>query len=440
LSSSFGFSTDLHKQGNNLPSGVRSLHRTNPFGFGLQLSVVVFCRYGFVVFVVVVFPLSQLRRRRRRFYWLIVEYTPIIMTFSTPTLVFPTPVLTPIVGRPTNSTLQIMQQQLYQNARSVASDRGGGALGHLALIMTPAAYLLRDDAVAFAVPVNPGPLGPAPAAATTVQRDDRKRVHDNNSQAFATYQAVRTALTNQIIAAVEPTYLQTLCDVDFGFADVLPYTMLAHLKNTYGTLTGLEIEQNRARLGEAWDTSSPIETLWARITEIRRIATNAQQPISDAAVIALVLPMFERTGLFLHSVNSWNSLDLAAQTYALFMTHFTRANELRITALTSNDLKFADANLATKVVTPPRTTTPRSVNAPRITTTEATIEGTTMYYCWSHGLSTLSVHTGHTCRQPKPGHIASATAFNRQGGSNTFSTREDRPPRRQHTTTTAPAT
>lgn len=347
------------------------------------------------------------------------------MTVSTPTLVFPTPVLTPIVGRPTNSTLQVMQQQLYQNARSVASDRGGGALGHLALIMPPAAYLLRTGDVAFDVPINPGPLGPAPAAATTIQREDRRRVHENRSQAFATYQAVRTALTNQIIAAVEPTYLQALCDVDFGFSDVLPHTMLAHLKTTYGTLTGLEIEQNRARLGEAWDTSSPIETLWARITEIRRIATTAAQPISDAAVIALVLPMFERTGLFLHSVNSWNSLDLVDQTYARFMTHFTRANELRITALTSTDLKFADANLATTAVTPPRR------NTPRISTTEPIVDGTCMYYCWSHGLSTLSVHTGHTCRQPKDGHIAAATAFNRQGGSNTFSTPEDKAQRRR---------
>jgi hypothetical protein len=81
--------------------------------------------------------------------------------------------------------------------------------------------------------------------------------------------------------------------------------MLAHLQSTYGVLTGLEIEKNRACLSETWDTGSPIETLWAHISEIRRIASNAEQAIGDTAVIALVLPMFERTGLFLHSVNSW---------------------------------------------------------------------------------------------------------------------------------------
>ena len=245
------------------------------------------------------------------------------MSSPTPTLVFPTPVLTPIVGRPTSSTLQVLQQQLYQNARAIASDLGGGALGHLALIMPAAEYTLRPTAVAFRIPQNPGPLGAPPDRATAVDRSELKRVHDNELVAFSTYQAVRTALINQIILAVEPTYIQALCDADFGFADVPPSRMLTHLKTTYGTLTGLDIEKNRARLSETWDPTSPIETLWARVTEIRRIATTATQPISDAAVIAMVLPMFERTGLFSHSVNAWNMLDLADQTFDKFVSHFT---------------------------------------------------------------------------------------------------------------------
>jgi hypothetical protein len=257
------------------------------------------------------------------------------------------PVLTPIQGRPTNSTLQILQQQLYQNARSVASASGGGALGHLALIMSPAEYIRRPGAIAFVIPASPGILEAPPRGADPAMIAELKRVYNNDLMVFNTYQAVRSALQNQISTAVEPTYLQAIKDVDFGFADVEPHAMLTHLKTTYGVLTGTEIEQNRARLSEAWDTSSPIESLWARIAEIRRIATNVNQEIGDTAVIALVLPMFERTGLFIHSVNAWNGMDVADHTYARFMTHFTRANELRVTALTTADLNFADANLAT---------------------------------------------------------------------------------------------
>ena len=80
---------------------------------------------------------------------------------------------------------------------------------------------------------------------------------------------------------------------------------------------------------------------------------HASQAILNAAVIALVLPMFERTGLFIHSVNAWNGMPLEDQNFAQFKSHFTRfkshftrANELRVTELSSADLRFADAKAA----------------------------------------------------------------------------------------------
>ena len=141
-------------------------------------------------------------------------------------------------------------------------------------------------------------------------------------------------------------------------------------------------------------------------------------------VIALFLPLFAQTGLFLHSVNSWNSLNIADQTYVRFVSHFTRANKLCVTALTSADLKFANSNLAksttyvdvTKsIVTPPRTHHPYSTS----------VSNTQWYYCWSHRLGTLEHHTGFNCRSPKSGHICQATVFKRQGGSTSFTTKED---------------
>jgi hypothetical protein len=138
-----------------------------------------------------------------------------------------------------------MQQQLYQNTRAIASPLGGGANGHLGLIMPPAEYILCLGAVLFDIPVHPGILEAAGPGATEKQIADLKRVYNNEILLFTTYQAVRSALQNQIEAAVDPTYSQIIKDVDFGFADVLPYEMLRHLKTTYGVLTGTEIEQNR---------------------------------------------------------------------------------------------------------------------------------------------------------------------------------------------------
>ena len=72
---------------------------------------------------------------------------------------FPHESLTPINGKPTNTTLQLLQHQLFTNAHSVPSARGGGLHGHLAMLLNDVEFIARAG-VAFIVPVHPGPLPP----------------------------------------------------------------------------------------------------------------------------------------------------------------------------------------------------------------------------------------------------------------------------------------
>ena len=72
---------------------------------------------------------------------------------------FPHETLTPILGKPTNTTLQLLQRQLFTNASSVPSARGGGLHGHLAMLLRDADCIERAG-VAFIVPVHPGPPPP----------------------------------------------------------------------------------------------------------------------------------------------------------------------------------------------------------------------------------------------------------------------------------------
>jgi hypothetical protein len=74
---------------------------------------------------------------------------------TTPSMVFPHPSLTKIVGRPNHSLLQLLQMQLYANANAISSNLGGGLHGHLALVMPPEQYLLLTGQ-AFDIPDNPG--------------------------------------------------------------------------------------------------------------------------------------------------------------------------------------------------------------------------------------------------------------------------------------------
>jgi hypothetical protein len=191
---------------------------------------------------------------------------------------FPHTALTPIVGKPTNPSLQLLQKELYANARAVHSARGGGANGHLALIMPDAAYLARTT-MAFEIPVHPGvtPVHPPNPTGQQIMETNRQFQRDiDDHQLFLT---VREALKQQIFLAVEYRYLQVLEDADMGFADITPATILAHLKTTYRAINQEAIEANRALLGSDFNPDDPIEDLWLHIKECQRYP-----PVSAAMV------------------------------------------------------------------------------------------------------------------------------------------------------------
>ena len=74
-------------------------------------------------------------------------------------LTFPHEELSPLSTEdaPNAKTLLTLKKDVYANARAIESAQGGGAHGHLGLVMDPAAYLaLVGGAVACADPFNPG--------------------------------------------------------------------------------------------------------------------------------------------------------------------------------------------------------------------------------------------------------------------------------------------
>jgi hypothetical protein len=173
---------------------------------------------------------------------------------------FPHETLTPIIGKPTNTTLQLLQRQLYANARSVPSSRGGGVHGHLALLLSDEDYLARAG-IAFIVPVHSGPP-PLPVGAAAVIAV-ALRVYTDTIADVTLYNNLNAALTAQILSAVKnASFLSALEDPDYGFSDVSPRYMLIHLRDEYGTLTPEELEKNRASLLEPWNLDDPIEDLW----------------------------------------------------------------------------------------------------------------------------------------------------------------------------------
>jgi hypothetical protein len=303
-------------------------------------------------------------------------------------LVFPYPVLTPITGHPTNTTLQRLQKPLYANARAIHSTRGGGANGHLALIMSDATYLART-AVPFAPPVHPG-VAPVHAAAATgpaITETNRQYAYDLSEH--TRYLSVREELKRQILNAVAPRYLSILEDADFGYADVGPNAMLAHLQTTYGAVTNEEIEANRAQLSTDWNPDEPMEHLWLRMHECQRYALAAGEAIPDAAAIRLTLAVLEKTGVFITACEKWRNRPDVEWTLVNLKDHFKKADQERLRVLTARAAGYHGANTAAaESPTPP---VPVIVAAAAIAVTPPArpvrVNGPVqMYYCWTHGL------------------------------------------------------
>ena len=342
---------------------------------------------------------------------------------STSKFNFPFDTLTPITGKPTNTTLQLLQRQLFTNARSVTSARGGGLHGHLAILLSDADYIARVG-VPFVIPIHPGP--PPVAAGTATAISIALRTYTNALDDVALYNNLRAALTAQILTAVNPSFLSALEDPDFGFGDVTPFAMLEHLRGEYGTMTPEELEHNRAALSEPWNFDDPIEDLWAKISNIQRVATLGALPIPDLTVITLTLAMIEKTGLLATTTDKFRLRPTTEWTLGLFKTEFKLGSQERIRRLTASDAGFHGAH-HTSVVTPPPNTA-AAATAPTVTPVPPTpaqhvsVEGGKLYYCWSHGLSPNRHHTSATCLHKADGHRNDATAFRMHGGNNTIST------------------
>jgi hypothetical protein len=207
--------------------------------------------------------------------------------------------------------------------------RHGGTNGHLALIMPDADYLARANQ-AFLLQAHPDTTPVHAEGSTATQITKTNRQYQQDLVTFALSQTVGESLKRQILAAVEPPYLQALEDLDFGYAGVTPQTTLAHLKEQYGEIINEEIEANCTKLNAEWNPDETIEDLWLRITEVQRYATRATKPITDATAVRLTPAVLEQIGVFITDCYRRCAKEEATQTLANFKLHLTRANKERI--------------------------------------------------------------------------------------------------------------
>jgi hypothetical protein len=138
---------------------------------------------------------------------------------------FPHPILPTVQGEPDYQTIHAIQKLLQANARSIVTYLGGGALGHLCLIVSESAYAIvaptgENGPILW---VNPTAPGRAPAVidqGTAAQLSAAIHSWEEAVLTFRTFNTVQQAIKKQhIITVFEPMYLDILNDDMVGFAN-----------------------------------------------------------------------------------------------------------------------------------------------------------------------------------------------------------------------------
>jgi hypothetical protein len=302
--------------------------------------------------------------------------------------------------------------------------------------------------VPFPAPPAPPPHPVLPQPATAVQAAEIHRTHAEAHRAYSTYHSTDKAATPE-------TYIETLCDVDFGYATATTLQLLQHLHDTYGTLTPADREANRIRMVTPWSPPVPIETMFKQLEEGQRFAAVALEPIADSHLAYMGYQLVLKTGMFTDGCRDWRMLPDANRTWANFKTHFARQDRDRLELATAATTGFGGNAFSLQHVPVPTDEPPVAPSTAAAVTALPTGPALVALlvelrdlrlaatnpppkappakstaargYCWTHGSTTNATHSSSTCKNKAPGHVDTATWRNQQGGNpNTYV------PRRSH--------
>jgi hypothetical protein len=150
------------------------------------------------------------------------------------------------------------------------------------------------------------------------------------------------------LTAVNNTFLVALEHEELGHI-ATPQAMLVHLKEEYGELDATEIKTNRATLAGAWNPDDHIEDLFTCIHDVQRLATKANEPITDGAAVCLTIMALENTGVFERALELWRLKPEADKTMDNFKKHFRIKNKARLAKLTAQTAGYHGAHAASSV-------------------------------------------------------------------------------------------
>ena len=208
---------------------------------------------------------------------------------------------------------------------SVHTTLGGGAHGHLGLVVSAQEYATIPATTEYIRPVHPGVIN-IPNAATQYVITNIRETHHKNLRQFREVIGVERALIQQIVAAVDPKYLKALRNSITNQISATIPQIFKHLLDNYSDVNeeDLLVMSNMLE-GLRFEPNEPIDTIFTEIENYAEICALTNSPLSNKQQIdfgyILILKMLK----YKSALRKWNELPAADKTYDNMKTVFRKA-------------------------------------------------------------------------------------------------------------------
>jgi hypothetical protein len=248
---------------------------------------------------------------------------------------FPNPVLPKIESEPTFEYIQVKARLLNANAISIPSMAGGGAPGHVGIIVTQVEYaaILVSP---WADPFNTNSIPIISPGTTTVDAAQRARMHSECRCIYTNIINVDQALKKLILEAYDNMYTSQLEAFLLQYDNGSALEILMHLKQTYGFINPTQLAENYDKMTAPINFQDPNETLFKQIEDGVRYYNAGMQPFMEAQNVNISFLLVLNTGAIPDACRDWQRRTPVNQTWADFRREFARSQrEQRIISSTA---------------------------------------------------------------------------------------------------------
>ena len=147
-------------------------------------------------------------------------------------------------------------------------------------------------------PLFPGATPTIPINATVHVASSRRDSFAAKTKTWKLNKIVNDALRKLILDSVGEIYLRALRQPHIGFSNIKTCKILHFLFEQYGIITPHVLQDNNNKVYQAWDPTTPFETLIAQIEDTVEFTNDGEQPYTPEQVLNNAYNLVYRSGLY----------------------------------------------------------------------------------------------------------------------------------------------